>query len=641
MSAIIATSDTRIAAVYARKSTDDSDRSDEARSTTRQIERAREYAARKGWAVDDRYIYVDEAVSGAEWKRRHGFNALLAALAPRPPFNVVIVSELSRIGRDAVRTPAAVLELEEAGVGLVSYLNDAPITLGDEAGEMRTTLDSLLSSWERRRARQRTHDALRRRAEAGAVTGGQPYATRNVCDRCETPTVPRRTCECKATVRRVLHAEEAKVVLHMATLYVQGKGYKAIAMALNADGVRSPRGTGSWDGSCVRAILLNPLYRGVLRWNQTQKVDRGGSTHQQRHRPGGEWVERPAAHLRIFDDALWAQIEAHRQREAEAYTRRAGGRFHWRTSRRDGESPYLLTSHLTCKQCGAAIGGRTQLHGSPGRRVRHTFYGCNYHGRRGPSVCSNETVLRTEIIDTAVLDAIRKAIDPSMVAEAVDRALAALTSRHAAWDAQQATLERELKDVDARVNRAVQGIVTVGASDALVAQLKIEEQRQRDLRARLAQVQTARGVAALDTAEIKRDVLGLVGDVTGVLRDHLTPQTRMMLRKVLAGQIVAEPITVGGRRGYRLRGHVTFASFLRGDVLEALKTGAQPDGGGPNGIRTRVSALRGPCPGPLDDGAGQLTVSGWGRRARTPITGARTRRPTIRRSPRITATTHD
>src|SRR5438093_1379061 len=83
----------------------------------------------------------------------------------------------------------------------------------DEAGEMRTTLDSLLSSWERRRARQRTHDALRRRAEAGAVTGGQPYATRNVCDRCETPTVPRRTCECKATVRRVLHDEEAKVIL--------------------------------------------------------------------------------------------------------------------------------------------------------------------------------------------------------------------------------------------------------------------------------------------------------------------------------------------------------------------------------------------------------------------------------------------
>src|SRR6266404_1577789 len=64
-------------------------------------------------------------------------------------------------------------------------------------------------------------------------------------------------------------------------------------------------------------------------------------------------------------------------------------------------------------------------------------------------------------------------------------------------------------------------------------------------------------------------------------------------------------------------------------------------GGGPNGIRTRVSALRGPCPGPLDDGAAQCAASGWGRRTRTPVTGARTRRPTARRSPRITATTHD
>jgi DNA invertase Pin-like site-specific DNA recombinase len=34
-----------IAAIYARKSTDDSDRNEEARSTTRQIERATEYAA--------------------------------------------------------------------------------------------------------------------------------------------------------------------------------------------------------------------------------------------------------------------------------------------------------------------------------------------------------------------------------------------------------------------------------------------------------------------------------------------------------------------------------------------------------------------------------------------------------------------
>ena len=47
-----------IAAIYARKSTDDSDRNEETRSTTRQVERATEYARAKGWTVDPRHDYV-------------------------------------------------------------------------------------------------------------------------------------------------------------------------------------------------------------------------------------------------------------------------------------------------------------------------------------------------------------------------------------------------------------------------------------------------------------------------------------------------------------------------------------------------------------------------------------------------------
>lgn len=149
-----------IAAISARKSTDDSDRNEEARSTTRQVERATEYAATKGWTVDPRHVSVDDAVSGAEWKHRPGFNALLAAIEPHPPFGVLIVSELSRIGRDTVRTPGAILQLEEAGVDIHSYLSGAPISLANEAGDMSTVLHSLLASFERRRARERTYDAL-------------------------------------------------------------------------------------------------------------------------------------------------------------------------------------------------------------------------------------------------------------------------------------------------------------------------------------------------------------------------------------------------------------------------------------------------------------------------------------------------
>jgi hypothetical protein len=45
-----------ITAVYARKSTEQNGRFDEAKSVTRQIAHACDYATRKGWTVDEAHI---------------------------------------------------------------------------------------------------------------------------------------------------------------------------------------------------------------------------------------------------------------------------------------------------------------------------------------------------------------------------------------------------------------------------------------------------------------------------------------------------------------------------------------------------------------------------------------------------------
>jgi hypothetical protein len=45
------------AAIYARKSTDDSNRNPENKSVARQVDNANAYAQTKGWAVDERHIY--------------------------------------------------------------------------------------------------------------------------------------------------------------------------------------------------------------------------------------------------------------------------------------------------------------------------------------------------------------------------------------------------------------------------------------------------------------------------------------------------------------------------------------------------------------------------------------------------------
>ena len=75
-----------IAAVYCRKSTDQSGVSDEQKSVARQVEHGRQYATRKGWTVDDACVFVDDGISGAEFANRPGFLRLMNALKPRPPF---------------------------------------------------------------------------------------------------------------------------------------------------------------------------------------------------------------------------------------------------------------------------------------------------------------------------------------------------------------------------------------------------------------------------------------------------------------------------------------------------------------------------------------------------------------------------
>jgi hypothetical protein len=79
-----------IAAIYARKSTEQNGVGDETKSVTRQIEHAKAYATKKGWAVAEDYVYADDGISGAEFIKRPGFLRLMNALKPKPPFQALI-----------------------------------------------------------------------------------------------------------------------------------------------------------------------------------------------------------------------------------------------------------------------------------------------------------------------------------------------------------------------------------------------------------------------------------------------------------------------------------------------------------------------------------------------------------------------
>ncbi len=109
------------AAVYARKSTDDTDRNEENKSVTRQIERAKAYIASKGWIVIDEHVFLDDGISGAEYQNRPGFSRLLTRVKE---FDVLVMSESSRLGRDMLRNAYHLGEILDADVRIFYYLTD-------------------------------------------------------------------------------------------------------------------------------------------------------------------------------------------------------------------------------------------------------------------------------------------------------------------------------------------------------------------------------------------------------------------------------------------------------------------------------------------------------------------------------------
>src|SRR5262245_39430091 len=118
-----------IAAIYARKSTEQNDVEDLDKSITRQIEQARAYAKLEGWTVADEHVYSDDGISGADCSRRPGFVGLMSALKPKPPFQILIMSEGSRLGRESIETAYTLKRIVTAGVRVFFYLEDRERTL--------------------------------------------------------------------------------------------------------------------------------------------------------------------------------------------------------------------------------------------------------------------------------------------------------------------------------------------------------------------------------------------------------------------------------------------------------------------------------------------------------------------------------
>jgi site-specific DNA recombinase len=510
-----------IAAIYARKSTEQSGTAEEAKSVTRQIDHARAYATAKGWTVAEAHVYVDDGISGAEFAKRPGLVRLINGLTPRPPFQVLVMSEESRLGREQIETAYLLKQLITAGVRVFYYLEDRERTLDSATEKLLLSVATFADEMERVKGRARTRDAMTRKARAGYVTGGRKFGYANV----EVPGPDGR----RAYVERRINPTEAAVVVRIFELTVAGHGRRRIAHQLNAEGAPAPRAQQGrkpgWSASTVGEVLKSGLYRGEIIWGRTVKRDAWGQRQTRRtgrHRRPDDWVRVERPDLRIVPENLWAAAHTHLQQTRASYLRATNGQLHGRPVNGIA-AKYLLTGMAVCGQCGGSLTIRTRAHGS--RRL--PLYGCLTFHTKGPTVCANRSAMRQQDAEVAVLETVQhQLLHPDDVLPIIEGAVRELQGNDA--ETKRKHLESEITRLATELGRLTEAIAA-GGGIVVVEAVKAREVQQQTVRAELAALDQLTQVGRRDRAQLERAARKCLTDWQGLLAGQPAQARQMLL----------------------------------------------------------------------------------------------------------------
>jgi site-specific DNA recombinase len=378
-----------IAGAYIRKS-NVSKVADGLKSVEQQLDAVRAFVAARGWKLDERYVYTDDEISGEEWVKRPGYQALRAKLT-KPPFKHMIVWERSRLGRDAIRQLMFINEMTESGID-VWAVNENKKLLANEIGTM---VGAYMDEKNNDDTRDRVNRALDGRFDRGFVTGGSVYGYR----------IAREDGAVERAARRVIHEPEAVIVRRIFALRAEGYGQTKIAKLLASEGVPSPKRiteggrvrrelkneqrieagleplkpiSEKWSGDGVREILLRTLYKGDVVRGAKKRGKRGG-TKIRVATPDRVQVRHNEL-VRIVSEDLWNAAHA-KMDEASAQFLRVHSRIVGRPENFQGR--HLLSSIAKCAVCGAPLHAVAR-----GTNMRLSYI-CSANRTSGASACVN------------------------------------------------------------------------------------------------------------------------------------------------------------------------------------------------------------------------------------------------------------
>lgn len=424
-------------AVYARVSTSRQAAAD--LSVPDQLKQMHDYCAGRGWDIVKEFI---EPGDSATDDARPVFQDMMDwATSRERPVDIVLVHSYSRFMREAYLAEYHIRRLRKANIQLVSITQET----GDgSTGDLIRRIILLFDEYSSKENAKHTLRAMRTNAADGFWNGSKPPFGYQVVE------AEKRGDKIKKRLQ--IDPDEAPLVKWMFEMALKGTpdrgrlGVQAISAKLNSMGLRH-RGR-RFHTSFVHKLLTNPVYSGVLRFNQRCAKTRA---------------------LKSVDEVIKASVPAiisveDFQRLQEVLSANSPKK----RAPRVLASPTLLTGILKCASCGGAMTIST------GKGGRYRYYACSRRQCSGVAICRGRRV-PMEKLDTLVIDAFcRQVLAPERLLPlfqgVLDSSATGLTERRARLDAakrEQAEAQKGMERLLGAIESGLLSLDDVGLKDRL------------------------------------------------------------------------------------------------------------------------------------------------------------------------------
>ena len=475
-----------------------------------QIRLCRERIEREGWTAGQ--TYADRAMTGSNLLRP-GVQALTGD-AMAGCFDVIVAEALDRISRDQADVAAFYKRIKFAGIAIVTLSEG-------EISDLHVGLKGTMNALFLKDLADKTRRGLRGRVEAGRSGGGNSYGYDVVPAAADDRNADRG--------QRRINEPEAAVVRRIFKDFADGRSPRAIAFALNAEGIPGPTGR-PWGPSTINGnaargtgILNNELYVGRLVWNRLRYLkDPDTGRRVSRLNPKAEWIIREVPDLRIVPQDLWDRVKA-RQKTMTRRTRPDLEDRHFWTCRRPR---YLFSGLMRCGECGGGFS-----------KINANLFGCSTSRNKG--TCGNRLNIRRDVVEATVLDGLRHHLmDPDLFKEFADEFYREINRLRMAETARYAAARDELVRIDRRLRTLVDAIADGASVRTLKDELVALEARQDELNDLLSKERPSKPLIHPKVAEVYRRK---VADLSEALDSEETKAEAADIIRGLVDAIVLTP----------------------------------------------------------------------------------------------------